>query len=641
MVSIGYLVTLYNKEQYLPSVIAGLASQEGNFQRQFVFVDDGSTDNSLSLLKELTKGWKDTTVITQINSGPSKAFNTGLEYITADYLKPLDGDDVLPPYATQLLLDGLKKSPLAILSFGTQSYKKEINPPKKKWHLITNPISLSYRRAQILSPSAWLAKTTLVKKVGGCDESTFVQDYSLELRLSLRGAFAFTQDPVYISPSLAPGRLSDNEAQTLHDLNLALANLCAEQKLSYNLRKKIYRRTASRSFRWARRHKKASTLKALHLYIKSMFSIFSPTSGDIEKTCNVFHQSHTIRLPNKKILPKIIHLVSSGKLRGGTEVIMLRIIKALKKKGIEQLVIARSDGDELEKSLKSENIPVVLTTQKKRSILSRLKIWHTFYSFNPHIAMSWLPRSAQRLPKGPWINLAQVNWHQGMLCYKNADALIVPSTGVKNHMEKQTSKPIYVLPHFTDHCENANNIHSQKKHPPVLLCLGRFDRVKGFDLAIKALPEIPNSQLWIVGEGQEKSSLESLAKALNLQDRVFFFPWTSDITSYLNQASILIVPSRQEALGLVILEAWQQKTPVVATKCDGPLYLINNMVDGCLVEKENPKDIAVMVNTLLDNNDLSSSISKNALAKLKKKYSQEATANAYLDLFEKLSASPK
>lgn len=636
MLSVGYLITLYNKAAYLPSVIKGLDAQKGKFKREFVFVDDGSTDHTIPLLKELTKDWENVTIITQSNKGPSSAFNKGLSYISADYLKPLDGDDILPPYATQFLLDGLKTHPSASLSFGTQSYKKNITPCDKEWTLISNPLLHSYRRAQILSPSAWLAKTDLVKKVGGCDEGVFVQDYSLELKLSLTGPFSYSKEPVYISPADAPGRLSENAAQTLHDLNLALANLCASNKVPCLLKRKIYQRTASRSLRWARRHKKSNTLQALYLYIKSIFKITAPTDKEIEKTCQSFQQSHTIRLPKKKSQPKVIHLVSSGNLRGGTEVIMLRVIKALKEHGINQLVIARSDGLELKKELLLENIPTVLVSQKKRNIVSKLKIWFTFHKFSPQLSMSWLPRAAQKIPKGPWIKISQVNWHQGMLCYKNSDALVVPSLGVKKHMEKQTKKPVYILPHFTDHCTNNPTDKIKKKDPPILLCLGRFDKVKGFDLAIKALQEVPNAILWIVGEGEEELALKTLTKDLNLQDRVLFFPWTQDITHYLDKASVLIVPSRQEALGLVILEAWQQKVPVVATKVDGPLYLIEDMVDGCLAETENHKDIALKINTLLENVDLYNNISKNALSKLKKLHTKEATGKAYIALFKEL-----
>src|SRR5215469_2856265 len=70
-VSISYVITVYNKRQFLPQVIAGLAAQRGDFAREFVFVDDGSTDGSAEEIERLTQGWPELRIIRQTNHGSS------------------------------------------------------------------------------------------------------------------------------------------------------------------------------------------------------------------------------------------------------------------------------------------------------------------------------------------------------------------------------------------------------------------------------------------------------------------------------------------------------------------------------------------------------------------------------------------
>ena len=71
---VTYICPVYNKEKYLPTVIEGIKGQKGSFDKEYIFIDDGSSDNSLELLKKLTKGLSETKIISHSNRGP--AFST-------------------------------------------------------------------------------------------------------------------------------------------------------------------------------------------------------------------------------------------------------------------------------------------------------------------------------------------------------------------------------------------------------------------------------------------------------------------------------------------------------------------------------------------------------------------------------------
>lgn len=320
MVRISYLVTIFNKAPYLPFMLAGLETQTGEFEREFIFVDDGSTDDSLTVLKALTDHWPNVQIVSQRNQGPARAFNAGLARTSGDYLKPVDGDDMLTPWATESLLHGLRTGQcnIAYAPAGLQGRYRVDQPDgpmailsriKAKRPTIqkqSDILKRSVKSAQT-TPSAWLASADLVRTLGGCDEAVFIQDYSLELRLATTGPFVRVDDMVFLAPDAAPGRLSDQQAQTLHDINLALGNLLADHPdaLSPALRRLALRRATGRAWSWARRRGGRSLLCRDHWRsIGARLGLYRASPGVLRATCRIFRDTTDIRL----IPPQFEHL---------------------------------------------------------------------------------------------------------------------------------------------------------------------------------------------------------------------------------------------------------------------------------------------------------------------------------------------
>ena len=108
MTGVSYIVTLYNKREFLPRVLSAIAAQTGDFSREYVFVDDGSTDDSLTYVRAVTSGWQNCKIIARENKGASAATNAAVAAATQPYLKLVDADDILVPDATRWLLDGVR-----------------------------------------------------------------------------------------------------------------------------------------------------------------------------------------------------------------------------------------------------------------------------------------------------------------------------------------------------------------------------------------------------------------------------------------------------------------------------------------------------------------------------------------------------
>lgn len=301
---ICYLVTLYNKAAYLPHLLAGLAAQRGGFERSYVFVDDGSTDQTLPRLSDLTREWPDTRIIAQTNAGPARALNAGLGLVAADFVKPVDGDDQLYPWATSALLTACNR-------FGTlyayapmdlqQRYQLDDEPASPREPMI-EPVRddgflrRALRRA-VTNPTLWIARTDLLQRLGGCDEGVFVQDYSAELRLAVSGPAARVDAAIMAMPAQAPGRLSANDAQTLHDVNLALLRFLRGQPgLSAGLRRFALRRAVGRARKWAHRHGGGSQPALLLAAILARAGWLQPTPRLEALVCAPFRQSGQVRL---------------------------------------------------------------------------------------------------------------------------------------------------------------------------------------------------------------------------------------------------------------------------------------------------------------------------------------------------------
>jgi glycosyltransferase involved in cell wall biosynthesis len=308
MPRVSYVVTVYNKAPYLPFVLDGLASQAGDYDREFIFVNDGSTDDSLGTLRKLTAGWSGLTIIDQANAGPSRALNAGLRAASGDFIKALDGDDMLTPRATETLLEAVRDTGAGVAFGAHDAYRTEDGREQALRHagtfqsggkagIVRDALLATLRNAQT-TPSAWLARADLVHRAGGCDPGVFVQDYSIELRLSHATAFARVPSVVFLRPLSAPGRMSEQEAQTLHDVNLAVARFVESvPDLPVAVRRYALRRTAGRAWKHARRHAgKGYGAPEFWRYVRARLGLGVADAAAIRATCAIFRATTPIKL---------------------------------------------------------------------------------------------------------------------------------------------------------------------------------------------------------------------------------------------------------------------------------------------------------------------------------------------------------
>lgn len=293
--SVAFIVTVYNKQSFLPAVLAAIARQTGDFAREYVFVDDGSTDQSLECLRDLTASWRNCRIISQPNQGASRAMNVAVCHATARYLKLVDADDLLAPHATEWLLIALRqtRAVLAAAPWGFYDPGRSVAWPTSatgcQWDFIADPLRMSLRNSTT-NPSCMLLARDDYLRIGGADESVCCQDYSLVLPLSRIGPFVRLKDPVVLTPTAAPGRLSDNKARELHDVTRALGHFVQEaDDLSRADKNYAVLRASTRAGLWARRHGRAA--RAIRYYLTSLrtrLGLVNDAAGTILRCCGAY-----------------------------------------------------------------------------------------------------------------------------------------------------------------------------------------------------------------------------------------------------------------------------------------------------------------------------------------------------------------
>lgn len=137
---LSYIIPCYNVQDYLPRCLLSLASQKyrGDSEIEFVLVNDGSTDSTLSLLREFERKEHRAVVIDQTNQGVSAARNAGLKVAKGKYVFFLDGDDWLTDDASDIICELSQNGTPDILLTNAYIVNDEQRDSKSEWNICSD-----------------------------------------------------------------------------------------------------------------------------------------------------------------------------------------------------------------------------------------------------------------------------------------------------------------------------------------------------------------------------------------------------------------------------------------------------------------------------------------------------------------------
>ncbi|MFT3782545.1 MAG: glycosyltransferase [Nibricoccus sp.] len=189
--AISVIIPVYNAERYLESAVASI--QEQSFSDfEIVAVDDGSSDQSLSILKRLASADNRLRIISRPNTGIVRALNDGLADARGEFVARMDADDFCLPQRFEKQITFLRKNPgcvgvgSAFIYIDSKGYAiKECARPGAH-HTIEREL-LAGNGGVIIHPAAMFRREA-IGRVGGYRESAeWIEDLDLYLRLAQIG----------------------------------------------------------------------------------------------------------------------------------------------------------------------------------------------------------------------------------------------------------------------------------------------------------------------------------------------------------------------------------------------------------------------------------------------------------------------
>jgi glycosyltransferase involved in cell wall biosynthesis len=237
----------------------------------------------------------------------------------------------------------------------------------------------------------------------------------------------------------------------------------------------------------------------------------------------------------------------------------------------------------------------------------------------------------------------------GVLANSNAGREWLLAQGVADHKIQVIRNGVFVSPR-AERLTASGPIRREFGIPAgvaICACVGRVVSGKGIDDYLKAARILQDSGrdvrfLMIGGQSAElhfESEMETLAKRLNVADKVIFTGQRNDVPAILREVDVVVHPSLTEGLSNVILEAMAAAVPVVATRAGGNPELVDDGRTGLLVPVQNPQEIANAICRLLDQPEEARSFGEQARRRVVEEFAVDRmlakTEAFYLQLLER------
>lgn len=174
----------------------------------------------------------------------------------------------------------------------------------------------------------------------------------------------------------------------------------------------------------------------------------------------------------------------------------------------------------------------------------------------------------------------------------------------------------------------------------VILCPSRLAPEKGQTHLLTALALMSRHRddfvCWFAGEGPSRFTLETEARRLRLRDRALFLGSRADIRALMAFADMVVVPSVQDNLPFVVMEAQAAGKAVVASRTGGIPEMVENGRSGLLVSPGDARELAAALSLLLNNPELGRTLGRQARSRAVRRWDGSRMVADILGVYEEL-----
>lgn len=336
---------------------------------------------------------------------------------------------------------------------------------------------------------------------------------------------------------------------------------------------------------------------------------------------------------------KVLHL-HFGK-EGGAERFFVNLAKGLADRGVEQRFVIRPN-----RSWRDEIAPlgpIIENNYRYLSLSRHLTKWRVHRMVNqwqPQAIVAWMNRASQLMPAGsPAIKMTRLgDYPNSLKHFANNDCMVSNTPGIAEHCRAiGWEKPVHVISNFPREVQPKAISRASMDTPDdafLVVSSGRFVNRKGFDTVMRAVAQIPDAWLWLVGDGQERGALENLAAELGISDRVRFCGWVDEPMHHVAAGDVYCMASRHEPLGNVVLESWQADVPTITTRCEGPSWFVEDGIDALMVDIDDHNAMADKIGDVRQNKKLAVTLVTAGRKKLNTQFSKDVIVDRYCELFK-------
>ncbi len=620
---LSIFMPVYNTAQYLPATLDSILNQTFR-DFELVIADDGSQDDTLSILDKYAKVDKRIKILRLQHVGAVDARNEAIKHCNPNslYLLNHDSDDISLPTKFERLIDHLQiHSDIAIVGCFADYFDDDGNfkgQPSIEWQ--PERIRQTFGKVNSMINSASVMRREVIEKIG-----VYRNDYSS------------VDDYDFFARALIAGFELANIPEVLHLIRLHDKSICSTQ---------------------------SGTQKILGDRIRAYYNTFMRTQYSAIKT-------QTIKtIPSSQTSLSILNTVERYyPYLGGAEIVVQQISERLAKRGHQVTVATSAHPQRFSTELNGVNIEQfdIHGSMANGCGGTDIERYRRFLLEHPadvmmnYAAQQWATDLAFDLM--PTLKEQRVNVLAPCGYSALADSKTLKNPQFTDYFNQTIphSIPLYDAAIYHSGCyqdyEYAQNhgftnsviipnavceeefytapkINFCKKYGITTkymgLCVANFYRGKGHDRIIECVRQMNRPDFTMVFIGKESDTLNdlrSMAADLNIKICVDI-PRQDTVAAY-HQADIFLFASKVEASPLVIIEAKASRTPFISTDCGNVREWTGGIV--CAPEK-----IAQYANRLLDDETIRKTLAEEGFKEWKEKLTWKAVVDRYEDLYLKL-----